>query len=474
MNNQTTTIDCVSPATAADLDTLAGTLIDSQDIDDNPDDNERIFRAGAKAGIRAMCKSATSAINAFGARSLAQQAGGAPAGQHGDAQSNQAVTSGNGGGEQHPAPPQQARLIFSNRPHSSKILGEHCAGTIVDIATGVVYEVMAMPGELTCVTWDEAKRTIQAAGGDLPTPIEMSMIGKLLGRLAFQESYWVNEKVKFDGDAEESFSYFSDGVFDFSEAKDRMRARGVRRISIGDVADENLDEVEDNTVIVPAPAVPARAGTSASQYWGLAAAHASPAAPASPALPAVPASAASDISMLAEKMAKLVIMQRRACDLLEAMGSPVHVEAAGDLRSATGDLWDAVQEQVAINMMPFFLDSWMATPAGLARVLVDALRKERIKEPGEYNDAVEDCITAVVGTISAGAGGDKEIEYQKQLVELSAIAPKVPVDDAVDALTHLRSIGAEYGEKSPIGQACTLAISVINGLLPHACAGVEA
>jgi len=257
----TTNIDGVPPVTALDLVNIAGVLIDSVDIDDDPNDSTRTFRTGVKAGIVSMCKASTSAINAFGAQSLAQLAGRAPAEQHGDAQSDQEVARENAGREQRSAPAQLDGLILSSRPHSSKILGEHCAGTIVDITSGVVYEVMAMPGELTCVTWDEAKRAIQAAGGDLPTPIEMSMLGKLLGRLAFRESYWVNEKVKFDGDTEESFSYFSDGGFDFSDAKDRMSARGVRRISIGDVADENLDEVDDNTVVVPAPAIPAKAAT---------------------------------------------------------------------------------------------------------------------------------------------------------------------------------------------------------------------
>jgi hypothetical protein len=148
---------------------------------------------------------------------------------------------------------QNPTIVLSDRLHSNPIMGEKRAGTVVDIRSGVVYDVMVMPGELENVTWAEAKASITAAGGDLPTPVEMLMLNGLLGRVAFQDSYWVDEKVKFDGDAEDSISYFSDGIFDFSDAEDRMSARGVRRVCIGDAADENLDEVDDNTVIVPAP-----------------------------------------------------------------------------------------------------------------------------------------------------------------------------------------------------------------------------
>jgi hypothetical protein len=215
-----------------------------------------------------------------------------------------------------------------------------------------------------------------------------------------------------------------------------------------------------SNVFGPALAIPANAGTSAGKLWGLAAA---------PASPAEPANAAPDSGLTAEKMAKLVTMQRRACELLEATGFPGQVEAAGALRSATGDLWDAVREQVTINMLPSTLDNWMTTPAGLARVLVGALREERIDEPGEYNDAVEDCIVAVVGTLSAGAGADTAQKW----AELSAMAPKVPVDDVAGVLAQLRGVADQASDDDPAG-VCRRAIGIIEGLLPHAGAGVEA
>jgi hypothetical protein len=306
----TTNTDGVPPVTALDLVNIASVLIDQQDVNDSTDPSTRLFRTGAKAGIVSMCRAATSAINAFGALSLTQQAGPAPADQHGDAQSNQGVAPQSGGPDQHSGASQPTGIIFSNRPHSSKILGEHCAGRIVDITTGVVYEVMVMPGELTCATWDEAKRTIQAAGGDLPTPVEMSMLAKLLGRIAFQESYWVNEKVKFDGDAKESISYFSDGIFDFSDAKDRMSARGVRRVCIGDAADANLDEVDDNTVIVPAPA----------QTSG---------------------NSGQSTVKLPDQLWQAVHAE---CAILESENVPAHFEAAGALRTSMS----AFEEVIAI------------------------------------------------------------------------------------------------------------------------------
>lgn len=262
----TTNIDGVAPVTALDLVNIAGVLIDSADIDDNPSESTRTFRTGVKAGIVSMCKAATSAINAFGASSLAQQAGPAPAEQHGDAQSNQAVTPQSDGPEQHPGAAQQAGIILSDRQHASLILGEKRAGSIIDLATGIIYDVMLMPGELSCVTWSEAKAEIRAAGGDLPTRDEMLLLNKLLGSLAFRDDqYWTDEKVTFIGEPGEAISYFSDGYFEITNADDRMHARGVRRISVGDVAHEGADPIDDSYVVVPAPAIPAKAGTSADE-----------------------------------------------------------------------------------------------------------------------------------------------------------------------------------------------------------------
>lgn len=462
-NTATTNIDGVPPVTALNLVNIAGVLIDSVDIDDNPNESTRMFRTGVKAGIVSMCKASTSAINAFGALSLAKQAGPAPAGQHGDAQSNQAVTPKSDGRDQHPGTAQEANLIFSKLPHANLILGEKRAGSIIDIATGVIYDVMLMPGELECVTWAEAKAEITAAGGDLPTRDEILLLHKLLGSLAFRDhQYWTDEKVKFIGEPNDSISYFCDGWFEITEAADRMHARGVRRICVGDVAHDGADPIDDSYVVVSAPTV------------------LTPQEIVSP-----------DSGVTAERMAKLVTMQRRACDLLEAMGGPHHIEAAGDLRCATGDLWDVVQEQVAINALPPTLDSWMTTPAGLARVLVDALRGERIDEPSEYNDAVEDCIVAVVGTISAGAGAgadkddavipalgpnlsdrpDLQQLRDRMRADLTTPAPQVLVEDIFETLAQLRSTADEAIDDDATA-VCRRAARVIEGLLPHAGDGV--
>ncbi|WP_332848680.1 hypothetical protein [Massilia sp. S19_KUP03_FR1] len=437
MNNE---MKIAAPITAGGLVKIAHELIDNQHGGNNISKNQEWMRAGFKTGVTTMCMSVIEAL---------------PEWQD---------------GYQRPTPAHRNHgLVLSDVSWPAMRVGERKAGTVLDIETGVVYDLMLMPGRLEDVTREQALAILNAAGGDLPSQCEMLMLEKLLGTATFEtDAYWTKEKVKFEGDDHESHSCFVAGYFDFTEPYDEMRARGVRRISIGDVANENLGEVGDNAVIVPAPAVPAKAVTSASQSWGLATAHASPASPAAPEV------GAPDSGLLAEKMSRLVTRQRRACDLLEAMGSPQHVEAAGDLRCATGDLWDAVHEQVAINALPAALDNWMTTPAGLARVLVGALRGELIEEAGQYNEAVEDCIVAVVGTLSAGAGGDKEVAYQKQWVELSAMAPKVPVDDIAEVLARLQVLGDGAGADSVLGQTCTLASSVINGLIPHAGFGVEA
>jgi hypothetical protein len=398
----------------------------------------------------------------------------------------------------------KAGLVFSDLPWSTVRIGERLAGTILDEASGVIYDLMLIPGEMEKVSWPAAKAIALATGGDLPTRHELAILHANLELQFGEKTFWTNEVVQFEGVPGESCSYFSFDLgdcFDFTNQDDSMWALGVRRVPGGDAADLPPEQRPRN--VVPAPAVPTKVGMSDSQLsatlssvsgiievlsrldgymaangydanhpwrreiasasagksWGL------PSAPAAPA----PGIVAPDSGLIMEKMAKLVTMQRRACELLEATGFPGQVEAAGALRSATGDLWDAVREQVTINMLPSTLDNWMTTPAGLARVLVGALREERIDEPGEYNDAVEDCIVAVIGTLSAGAGADTAQKW----AELSAMAPKVPVDDVAGVLVQLRGVADQVFDEDPTG-VCRRAIDIIEGLLPHAGAGVQA
>ena len=131
-------------------------------------------------------------------------------------------------------------LVLSSIPWSTVRLGEQKAGTILDIGAGIVYDLMLLPGESEDLTWAQAKALVIASGGDLPSSAEMLMLERLLGAAAFKsDAYWTIETVRFEGDAQDSIQYFSDGCFDFTEPNDQMRVRGVRRVMVDDGIDSN-------------------------------------------------------------------------------------------------------------------------------------------------------------------------------------------------------------------------------------------
>lgn len=212
------------------------------------------------------------------------------------------------------------------------------------------------------------------------------------------------------------------------------------------------------------------------------------------------------------KLGALELAQHRACELLEATGEHKQVEAAGALRSAMNDMWEAVDEQLAINALPLELADWMKTPAGLLRVLVGELRNARTEESGKYNDAVEDCIVALVGTISAGAGGEVRapaaqkaacMKFLATLNEVDAkhlgskslanvrpsagtsgsgpdlsdrpdlLQPKVSIEEVAELLGQLDEL-CDKDAEDELTALRRRALHVIGGLLAHAGAGVLA
>jgi len=198
--------------TATDLVKMARALVDAQNIGDSNDSpvgnnvgkNQQWFRAGFKTGITTMCMAAMNAIPTV----------------RGEAEPPYPVH-----GNDH--------LILSDIPWNVTRDGERKAGTLIDIESDVIYDLMLIPGELADVTWDEAKSSLTAAGGDLPSHYEMQALAKYLGTAAFEnDAYWTNVKIKFDGDIEESVSYYLDGSSDFTELNDQMHARGVRRVAV--------------------------------------------------------------------------------------------------------------------------------------------------------------------------------------------------------------------------------------------------
>ncbi len=214
MKTQTNT--SVTPLALA---SMARQLLDSQNIgnsDGGPIGNnvgkdQQWFRAGFMTGITTMCMTAMQAIPTAPGAALS------PLPVHGN-----------------------VRLTLSDVPWDVAIIGERKAGTLIDIESGVIYDLMLMPGELDDVTWEQAKSQLIAAGGDLPSHFEMVVLSQFLGSRAFEsDAYWTNVKIKFGDDAEESVSYFHDGSSDFTELNDQMSARGVRRVAVGNAADED-------------------------------------------------------------------------------------------------------------------------------------------------------------------------------------------------------------------------------------------
>lgn len=63
---------------------------------------------------------------------------------------------------------------------------------------------------------------------------------------------------------------------------------------------------------------------------------------------------------------------------------------------------------------------------------------------------------------------------ERMRADLATPAPMVPINEVVDVLSHLQAIGDGHDAKSSVSQACALACSVIEGLLPHAGPGMKA
>lgn len=64
MTTEKNTPQAAAAITAHELVSIAHVLIDAQDIDDNPDDDQLLVRAGIKTGITTMCLAATNVLNA--------------------------------------------------------------------------------------------------------------------------------------------------------------------------------------------------------------------------------------------------------------------------------------------------------------------------------------------------------------------------------------------------------------------------
>lgn len=220
MKNQLTTA-ATRAITHRTLRKIANELIDAHAGKPSTTDGVDHGVIGAIAGIREMCEATMDAVRAKDPTHVSQ------------------------GGD----------IVLSGIPWSMMRLGEQKAGTILDIGTGITYDLILLPGESEDVTWAQAKSIVVAAGGDLPSGAEMLMLERLLGAATFKsDAYWTIETVRFEGDAEDSIQYFTDGYFDFTVPTDQMSVRGVRRVMVGDAADSKPCA---DTGAPAAPAAPA-------------------------------------------------------------------------------------------------------------------------------------------------------------------------------------------------------------------------
>ena len=200
MNNQLTTVPTTTITPRA-LRKIANELIDVHAGKPSTTTGIDYASIGAIAGIREMCEATMDAVRAKDPTRVSQ------------------------GGD----------IVLSGIPWSTVRLGEQKAGTIMDIGTGIVYDLILLPGESEDLTWAQAKALVTESGGDLPSGAEMLMLERLLGAAAFKsDAYWTIETVRFEGDDQDSIQYFSDGCFDFTEPNDQMSVLGVRRVMVDD------------------------------------------------------------------------------------------------------------------------------------------------------------------------------------------------------------------------------------------------
>lgn len=345
MNNQMTTVPTTTITPRA-LRRIANELIDVHA--GKPSTSAEIDHTtiGAIAGIREMCEATMDAVRAKDPTRVSQ------------------------GGD----------VLLSGIPWSTARLGEQKAGTILEIGSGIVYDLILLPGESADLTWAQAKAMVTAAGGDLPSGAEILMLERLLGAAWFKsDAYWTSETVRFEGDAEDSIQYFTDGCFDFTEPNDQMSVRGVRRVMVGDATGCGQDEV---------PAHP-------TDNAAVGSAMDAPVAGVKDAL----------IVEVMEKSSRVDMVADRACAVLEKGRTPAGCEAAGALRTAIADLSRPMDILLA-SVMPMATPDWMSAPGALVRKLTSALRAELIDAKPDtgaaYNEGVEDCVDVVVSMFAPG------------------------------------------------------------------------
>lgn len=109
--------------------------------------------------------------------------------------------------------------------------GEEYAGLILGKNGDPDYHLFLLPGEVSGVTFAQAKEFAKKAGGDLPTRREQPLLFANLKEHFQPDWYWSGERHVSDADCA-WYQYFLYGFQGYNYTFTRGRARAVRRLEI--------------------------------------------------------------------------------------------------------------------------------------------------------------------------------------------------------------------------------------------------
>ena len=111
--------------------------------------------------------------------------------------------------------------------------GELYAGLILGKNGEPDHHLILLAGEAESVNWEDAKKFAAKAGGELPTRREQSLLFANLKEQFEPRWYWSFEQhASYSGSA--WYQYFYDGYQNGFRETNTLRARAVRRVTIGD------------------------------------------------------------------------------------------------------------------------------------------------------------------------------------------------------------------------------------------------
>ncbi len=109
--------------------------------------------------------------------------------------------------------------------------GETYAGAIIK-PDGTGHHIILLPGDNDAATWEEQMEWAKSIGGDLPDRVEQAMFYKNLPEQFQPSRYWSVEQ-RESGSA--WFQFFLIGYQYWFYTDLKLRARAVRRVSIGEM-----------------------------------------------------------------------------------------------------------------------------------------------------------------------------------------------------------------------------------------------